>query len=168
MIEIENVLIAEKPIDAVWLFISEIRSITACVPTVVKYEVEDADTVNCDLRIKLGLIPLDSKARVSITKREQNRFIEIQGRTDAGESLKKYGKLSGETFTHIRIAIKLDAMEPCKTRIHFNIKVQAAGQVKRVYDAIINGQRLKLEKQFVERLSKGLGSSVSIETPGMD
>ena len=36
--------------------------------TMVNYEVVDDDTVICDLRLKLELIPLDSKATMSITE----------------------------------------------------------------------------------------------------
>jgi hypothetical protein len=57
----------------------------------VNYEVLDEDTVVCDLRLKLGLIPLDSKATMSITERKDNRHLEARGETEAGENLKKFG-----------------------------------------------------------------------------
>ena len=47
-------------------------SIAGCVPTCKSFRVVDENTVDCDWRLKLGLIPLDSKARVMITSRSGN------------------------------------------------------------------------------------------------
>lgn len=162
MIEIENVVVAAKGIDAVWTFLSDIGSITACVPTVVGYRLLDENTVSCDLRVQLGLIALDSKATVAITRREPNRLIEVSGHTEPGDSLKKYGKLLEDTATRLRITTGLEALDAAQTQIHFCIQARAVGQLKRVYDAIIKGQRSRLESQFIANLAKGLGAKVTV------
>ena len=79
MITIENSLIAEKDVNTVWEFFNNMKTMVGCVPTCVGHEVIDEDTVSCDLRIKLGLIPLDNKAKVSITERRDNRHLEAKG-----------------------------------------------------------------------------------------
>ena len=78
MISLESILIVEKEIDEVWKFFNDVHSVARCVPTMVRYEALDHETVVCDLRIKLGLIPLDSKAKVSITDRTDNRHLEAK------------------------------------------------------------------------------------------
>lgn len=163
MITLENILVAEKGIDAVWSFFNDVNSIAVCVPTMVKYEVIDENTVYCDLRIRLGLIPLDSKARVTITERQGNRHLEARGETEAGEMMKKFGKLATETVTKLHIILDLEEISPNKTRIHYRINADAVGQMKRIYEAIIKGQRAKMETQFVENVGKGLGTKVVIE-----
>jgi len=163
MITLENILVAEKGIDAVWSFFSDVNSVAVCVPTMVKYEVIDENTVYCDLRIRLGLIPLDSKARVTITERQGNRHLEARGETEAGEMMKKFGKLATETVTKLHIILGLEELGPNKTRIHYCINADAVGQMKRIYEAIIKGQRAKMETQFIENVGKGLATKVVIE-----
>ena len=84
MISLDNVIVAEKDADTVWNFFNNVHSVAQCIPTMVNYEVLDDDTVVCDLRLKLGLIPLDSKATMSITERKDNRHLEARGETAAG------------------------------------------------------------------------------------
>jgi len=163
MITLENILVAEKGIDAVWSFFNDVNSVAVCVPTMVKYEVIDENTVYCDLRIRLGLIPLDSKARITITERQGNRHLEARGETEAGEIMKKFGKLATETVTKLHIILDLEEIGPNKTRIHYRINADAVGQMKRIYEAIIKGQRAKMETQFIENVGKGLGTKVVIE-----
>jgi|YNPNPStandDraft_1061719.scaffolds.fasta_scaffold18982_3 carbon monoxide dehydrogenase subunit G len=163
MITIENVLSVEKERETVWRFFNEIESIAGCVPTCKSYRVLDEDTVDCDLRLKLGLIPLDSRAIVRITERREGRHLEAVGETEAGEMTKKFGKVGSESRTKLRIVLDLEELGENKTRIHFRINADAVGQMKRVYEAIIKGQREKLEAQFVENISRVLGAKVVIE-----
>jgi len=164
MISLESTLIVEKETDEVWRFFNDVHSVARCVPTMVRYEALDHETVVCDLRIKLGLIPLDSKAKVSITDRIDNRHLEAKGVTEAGESLRKYGKVATGTVTKLHLIMDLEEIGPAKTRIRFQLNADAVGQMKRIYEAIIKGQRAKLEKKFVANICEGLGTSVIQES----
>lgn len=163
MITIENALIAEKDINTVWKFFNDVNTIAGCIPTCEKHEVIDENTVNCELRLKLGLIPLDSRALVKIIERRDNRHLEAKGETEAGDMTKKFGKVTTETKTKLHIALKLEEVNTSKTRIHFKIDADAVGQMKRIYESIIKGQRQKLEAQFVKNVENALGSKVVIE-----
>ena len=121
------------------------------------------DTVVYDLRLKLGLIPLDSKATMSITERRANRHLEARGETEAGENLKKFGKVATETVTKLHMVLDLEEIEPQKTRISLRLQADAVGQMKRIYESIIKGQRTKLESQFVNNIGAGLKTEVVIE-----
>ena len=163
MITIENTLIAEKEVDTVWNLFNDVNSIAGCVPTCKSYEVIDENTVNCELRLKLGLIPLDSKAVITITKRLDNRHLEAMGETEAGEMTKKLGKVVTETKTKLHIILHLEEVNAAKTRIYFKINADAVGQMKRIYESVIKGQRAKLEAQFIKNVENALGSKVTIE-----
>ncbi len=163
MITIENKLIAEKDINTVWDFFNDVNTIAGCVPTCERFEVIDENTVNCELRIKLGLIPLDSRALIKITERRDNRHLEAMGETEAGEMTKKFGKVATETKTKLHIILNLEEVNADKTRIHFKINADAVGQMKRIYESIIKGQRAKLEAQFVKNVENALGSTVVVE-----
>jgi carbon monoxide dehydrogenase subunit G len=163
MITIENVLAVGKDIGSVWKFFNDVSSIAGCVPTCKSFRVVDENTVDCDLRLKLGLIPLDSKARVMITNRSGNRHLEARGETEPGDVTRKFGKVASETKTKLHIILNLDEDGPDKTKVHFQIHADAVGQMKRIYESIISGQRAKLEAQFVANVEKVLGAKVIIE-----
>jgi carbon monoxide dehydrogenase subunit G len=163
VITIENSLIVEKDVNTVWEFFNNMNTMVGCVPTCVGHEVIDEDTVSCDLRIKLGLIPLDNKARVSITERRDNRHLEAKGQTEAGDLMKKFGKVATDTVTQLHIVVDLEETDPDQSRVKFCITADARGQMKRIYEAVINTQRQKIETQFVENIANALGAKVSIE-----
>ena len=163
MIRLDNVIVAEKNAETVWNFFNNPHSVAQCVPTMVTYEVLDEDTVVCDLRLKLGLIPLDSRATMSITERKDSRHLEARGETEAGENLKKFGKVVTETVTKLHMVLDLEEIEPNRTRISLRLQADAVGQMKRIYESIIKGQRSKLESQFVNNIGAGLDTKVIIE-----
>ncbi|MDP6179509.1 MAG: SRPBCC domain-containing protein [Desulfatiglandales bacterium] len=163
MITIENILIAEKDIKTIWSFFNDINSIAGCVPTCVAHEVIDEDTVSCDLRIKLGMIPLDNKAKVKITERRDDWHLEAKGQTEAGDMMKKFGKVVTDTVTNLHIILDLEELGPNQTRIHFCINADAVGQMRRIYEAVIKGQREKIENQFVENIENALVAKVVMD-----
>jgi len=163
MITIENVLAVDKDRESVWKFFNDVSAIAGCVPTCKSFRVIDENTVDCDLRLKLGVIPLDSKARVAITQRTGNRILEARGETEPGEVTRKFGKVATETKTQLHIILKLDEDGPSRTKVHFQIHADAVGQMKRIYESIIKGQQAKLEAQFVANVEKVLGAKVLIE-----
>lgn len=163
MITVENILTADKDINTIWNLFNDMNTMAGCVPTCVSYEVIDEDTVVCKLRIKLGMIPLDNKARVSITERRDNRHLEAKGQTEAGDMMRKFGKVATGTVTQLHIILDLDEIGPNQTRIHFCIKADAVGQMKRIYEAVIKTQRDKIETQFVENLENALKTKIVVE-----
>jgi carbon monoxide dehydrogenase subunit G len=160
MITIESRMRAAKDINTVWNLFNDINTVAGCVPTCTSYEVLDENTVACDLRIKLGLIPLDNKAKVSITERRDNRHLEAKGVSEAGEMMQKFGKVATGTVTNIHLVLDLEEMGANETRIHFHAKADAVGQMRRIYEAVIKTKREEIETQFVKNLEKALGSKV--------
>ncbi|MBM4330656.1 MAG: hypothetical protein FJ117_05410 [Deltaproteobacteria bacterium] len=163
MITIENYLAVEKDVESVWKFFNDVAAIAGCVPTCKSFTQIDESTVNCNLRLKLGLIPLDSKAVISITDRSNRRHLEARGETEPGEITKKFGKVVTESKTQLHIILDLEEINPSQTRIHYKINAEASGQMKRIYEAVISGQRAKIESQFVANIGKALGTSITIE-----
>ena len=141
MITIENYLIADKGHEEVWALFNDVCTMAECVPTCVSYEKIDDDSVNCSLRLKLGMIPLDSKCLMRITKREGNRRLVAEGQTEAGD---------------------FEEIGPNQTQIHFCINAHAVGQMRRIYESVIEGQRAKLEAKFIENVKTALGAKVSV------
>ena len=163
MITVENILVAEKDVDTVWNLFNDMNTMAGCVPTCTKYEVLDENTVACDLRIKLGMIPLDNKAKVSITERRDNRHLEAKGVTEAGDMMRKFGKVATGTVTHLHMIVDLEEIGPNQTRIHFTINADAVGQMKRIYEAVIKTQRKDIEAQFIENLENAVGAKIIVE-----
>ena len=61
------------------------------------------------------------------------------------------------------MVLDLEEIEPQKTRISLRLHADAVGQMKRIYESIIKGQRSKLESQFVSNIGAGLNAEVDIE-----
>ena len=160
MITIESVMRAEKDVETIWNLFNDINTVAGCVPTCVGYQVIDDNTVSCDLRIKLGLIPLDNKAQVSITERRDNTHLEAKGVSEAGEMMQKFGRVATGTVTNIHLILDLEEMGPNETRIHFCANADAVGQMKRIYEAVIKTKREEIETQFIKNLENALAAKV--------
>jgi carbon monoxide dehydrogenase subunit G len=160
MITIESTMRAEKDVNTIWNLFNDINTVAGCVPTCTSYQVIDDNTVACDLRIKLGLIPLDNKAKVSITERRDNRHLEAKGVSEAGDMMQKFGKVATGTVTNIHLILDLEEMGPNETRIHFHAKADAVGQMRRIYEAVIKTKREEIEAQFIRNLENALGAKV--------
>jgi carbon monoxide dehydrogenase subunit G len=160
MITIESVMRAEKDMNTIWNLFNDINTVAGCVPTCVSYEVIDENTVSCDLRIKLGLIPLDNKAKMSITERKDGRHLEAKGVSEAGEMMRKFGRVATGTVTNLHLILDLEEIGPNETRIRFLANADAVGQMKRIYEAVIKSKREEIETQFMKNIENALGAKV--------
>jgi carbon monoxide dehydrogenase subunit G len=164
MITIESTLVAQRPVGDVWDFFTRVDDLATCVPTCVRHRVVDENTVDCDLRLQLGLIPLENRVRMTVVERRDPVRLVATGVSEAGDNLKRFGKVATETVTKLSMTLDLESLSGNQTRIHYHIRADAVGQMKRVYEAIIRGQRDKLEQQFVQNVSRALGGAVARET----
>ena len=165
MITIESVMRAEKDMNTIWNLFNDINTVAGCVPTCVSYEVIDENTVSCDLRIKLGLIPLDNKAKMSITERKDDRHLEARGVSEAGDMMRKFGRVATGTVTNLHLILDLEEIGPNETRIRFLAIADAVGQMKRIYEAVIKTKREEIETQFMKNIENALGAKVVKESP---
>ena len=160
MISIESVMRAEKDVKTIWDLFNDINTVAGCVPTCVSYDVIDENTVACDLRIKLGLIPLDNKAKMSITERKGGTHLEAKGVSEAGEMMQKFGSVATGTVTNLHLILDLEEIGPNETRIRFLANADAVGQMKRIYEAVIKSKREEIETQFMKNIENALGAKV--------
>lgn len=160
MITIESVMRAEKDMNTIWNLFNDINTVAGCVPTCVSYEVIDENTVSCDLRIKLGLIPLDNKAKMSITERKDDTHLEARGVSEAGDMMQKFGRVATGTVTNLHLILDLEEIGPNETRIRFLANADAVGQMKRIYEAVIKSKREEIETQFMKNIENALGAKV--------
>jgi carbon monoxide dehydrogenase subunit G len=160
MITIESVMRAEKDMKTIWNLFNDINTVAGCVPTCVSYEVIDENTVSCDLRIKLGLIPLDNKAKMSITERKDDTHLEARGVSEAGEMMQKFGRVATGTVTNLHLILDLEEIGPNETRIRFLANADAVGQMRRIYEAVIKSKREEIETQFMKNIENALGAKV--------
>lgn len=160
-IQIRETITLASNIADVWRFFNDINSVAQCMPTVVRHEVAEDEVVYCDLRIKLGLIPLDSTARLQITGRDVNRRIEVTGETNPGtEMLKRFEKISHELMTRLKIVVELEELQPERTEVCFSLEAKAVGQLRRIYNSVIKSQRDKLLNQLLINIEQALGTKV--------
>ncbi len=64
----------------------------------------------------------------------------------------------------ITLALDVEDVGANQCRVRCLITCDATGNLKRIYDAIIRGQRKKLEAEFIENVSEIMGAPVTEES----
>ncbi len=166
MITIDNSFLVDRPAADVYDVFTQIVNIAWAFPTVKEVNVVDDDHVNVGVVIKLGLMSLDNNVSLEVTERTRPTRLIAEGVALAGKGLAAVAKLADrEGKTHITMVLDIENLEATKSRIRYKLLADAQGNLKRVYDAVIKGQRAKLESEFIKNVAKILGTPI-IEEKG--
>ncbi len=161
MITIDNSFLVDRPAADVYDVFTQIVNIAWAFPTVKEVNVVDDDHVNVGVVIKLGLMSLDNNVSLEVTERTRPTRLVAEGLALAGKGLAAVAKLADkEGRTHITMVLDIENLEPSKCRIRYKLLADAHGNLKRVYDAVIKGQRAKLETEFIKNVAKILGTPI--------
>ena len=163
MITIGNRLVAKKRIEDVYALFSDMQTLTSCVPQCRATRIIDDTHFEADLQLRLGIIPLENKLHMEVSERQRPSRIVTEGWGEAGAGLARAAKLADSQMeTRLRICFDLEARDEESTVVACRIEVEAAGNLKRVYEGIIIGQRAKLEASFVDNVRRALDCPVEI------
>lgn len=161
MITIENSFLVDKSIDAVFGLFSQIDKLAWAFPTVSRVDVVDENHVNLGVLLKMGLLPLDNNLSLEITERTAPSKLVAEGVAVPGKGLAGAARIADkEGLTRISMILDLEVVGPEKSRVRYKILADAQGNLKRIYDAIIKGQRAKLESEFIKNVAKILGAPI--------
>ncbi len=169
MIKIRNSFLCDKPIEEVFGLFARIDKLAWAFPTVNRVEVIDEDNVAIGILLKMGLLPLDNNLTLQVKERTAPSRLVAEGVATPGGGLARAAKLVGgedEGLTLIGMYLDLESVEEGKScRVKYLITCDATGNLKRIYDAIIRGQRKKLEREFIANVGEILGGVVVEENP---
>ncbi len=163
MIKIRNSFICDKPIDEVFGLFARIDKLAWAFPTVNRVEVIDEDNVAIGILLKMGLLPLDNNLTLTVMERTKPSRLVAEGVARPGGGLARAAKLVGgedEGLTLIGLYLDLEVVDENKCRVRYLITCDATGNLKRIYDAIIRGQRKKLESEFIANVGEIMGGVV--------
>jgi len=161
VITIDNSFLVDRPATDVYDVFTQIVNIAWAFPTVKEVNVIDDDHVSVAVVIKMGLMPLDNNVALEVTERTRPTRLVAEGVATAGKGLAAVAKMADkEGRTHISMVLDLDDLGPTRCRIRYKLLADAHGNLKRVYDAVIKGQRAKLESEFIKNVSKILGTPI--------
>lgn len=164
MITIENSFLVDRSAADVFGVFTQIENIAWAFPTVTRVDVVDDDHVNVGILLKMGLLSLDNNLSLEINERTAPTKLVAGGFATPGKGLARAARLADkEGKTHISMVLHLDSLDTDKSRIRYKIEVDAQGNLKRVYDAVIKGQRVKLESGFIANVAKILGAPITEE-----
>lgn len=165
MIKVENRYVIERSAAEVYEVFSQVANMAQAFPTVRHVDVIDVDHVNVGAVLKLGLVSLDSNVSLEVTERSPPVRLVAKGVAVPGNGLAAFARtVDKDGLTHITITLNLEEIAPAECRVHYEVLADAHGNLKRVYNAIIRGQRQKLETAFVDHLSKLMGTPIVAET----
>lgn len=166
MITLENSFLVDKSAAEVYGVFAQIENIAWAFPTVTRVDVVDEDHVNVGILLKMGLLALDNNLTLEVRERTPGKKLVAGGVAIPGKGLARAARLADkEGRTHINMVLDLDDLGAEKSRIRYKIDVDAQGNLKRVYDAVIKGQRVKLESGFIANVAKILGAPITEEKP---
>ena len=162
MIKIRNSFLCDKPIDEVYGLFARIDKLAWAFPTVNRVEVIDDDNVAIGILLKMGLLPLDNNLTLTVTERTSPSKLVAEGVATPGGGLARAAKLIGEDegLTYIGMHLDLEVVTEERCRVRYLITCDATGNLKRIYDAIIRGQRRKLEAEFIANVGEIMGGAV--------
>ncbi len=169
MIKIRNSFLCDKPVEDVFALFARIDKLAWAFPTVNRVEVIDEDNVAIGILLKMGLLPLDNNLTLEVKERTKPSRLVAEGVATPGGGLARAAKLVGgedEGLTLIGMYLDLEPVEDnTSCRVKYLITCDATGNLKRIYDAIIRGQRKKLEAEFIANVGEILGGVVVEEKP---
>ena len=161
MITIENSFLVDKSAGDVYGLFSQIDKLAWAFPTVTRVDVIDKDRVNLGVLLKMGLLPLDNNLSLEVTERTAPKRLIAQGIAVPGKGLAGAARIADkEGMTKISMILDLEEVDTGKCRVRYKILADAQGNLKRIYDAIIKGQRAKLESEFIKNVAKILGAPI--------
>lgn len=161
MITVENSFLADKSASEVYRVFSDVEAIARAFPTVTRIEVIDADHVNLGLLVKMGLLPLDNNVTLEVTERTEPKRLIAEGVALPGKGLASVARVADKgALTKLSLILELEELGPDKCRVYYKIQADAHGNLKRVYDAVIKGQRAKMESEFIKNVSQILGAPI--------
>ena len=70
-----------------------------------------------------------------------------------------------EGLTYIGLYLDLEVITEVQCRVLYLITCDATGNLKRIYDAIIQGHRKELESEFIANVGELMGGVVVEENP---
>ncbi len=166
MISIKNSFLCDKSASEVFGLFSRIDKLAWAFPTVTRVNVIDENNVNIGVLLKLGLLPLDNNLSLEVTERTTPVRLAAEGVATPGTGLARAAKLvDNEGATRIVMILDFEDLGPEKSRVRYEITCDATGNLKRIYDAIIKGQRKKLESEFINNVAKIMQAPIVEEQP---
>lgn len=166
MITLENSLIAKCNIEKAYALFNQVEQMAWAFPTTYKVQIVDEDSVQVGVKLKMGLLPIDNNLSMSVVERVAPTRIVAQGIATPGKGLAAAAKIAdSEGMTKIKMVLDLEAVDDNTTRLHYFLEADAAGNLKRIYDAVIKGQRAQLESQFIKNVTKMLDAEIAAAEP---
>lgn len=166
MITVENTLVARRPIAEVYALFSSVEQMAWAFPTTYRVNVVDSDTVNVGVKLRMGVLPLDNNLSMTVAERVPPTRIVARGVATPGKGLAQAARIAdSEGMTRITMELDMEAVDAGTTRLRYRLQADASGNLKRIYDAIIKGQRKTLEAEFVKNAAKLLEAEISEARP---
>jgi carbon monoxide dehydrogenase subunit G len=161
LITIRNSFLCDKSREEVYGLFARIDKLAWAFPTVNRVEVIDEDNVAIGILLKMGLLPLDNNLTLTVTERVVPTRLVAEGVATPGGGLARAAKLiDSEGATKISLTLDVEDLGPERCRVRYLLICDATGNLKRIYDAIIRGQRKKLESEFIKNVAEIMGAPV--------
>ncbi len=160
---LHNRLLANVPVEQVWEFFNDVSTLASCVPTCVASTQIDEDNVELLMRLNVGIIPVENRARMTVLERQPPTRLRAHGISYSGEAFSERVRDVAKSATaEVSIQLELIAQGADDTCIVYTIDVEAVGRLRRIFEAVLKSKRQQLEGEFIENVGRILNSNIKI------
>ncbi|MBI3090592.1 MAG: hypothetical protein HYY96_07985 [Candidatus Tectomicrobia bacterium] len=160
---LHNRLLADVPIAKVWTFFNDVSTLASCVPTCEGHQQIDEDNVELLMRLKIGLIPVENRAHMTVTERRPPARLRAHGVSYSGEAFaQRVRDVDKGATAQVEIQLDLSPQGEEQTCIVYTIDVEAVGRLRRIFEAVLKSKRNQLEGQFISNVARILNSNIKV------
>jgi len=144
---IEEKFTVKAPIQKVWDFLLNPKSIESCIPGCEQIEAIDESNFMTTVRVKVGPFSMRFKFKTSIKESNPPLYVRAVGE---GEESGKLGHFKQET------RINLDSISGNETEISYYSEVMIVGKLATFGERVMRAKAKELGKKFASSVKKSL------------
>ena len=149
---VEERFVVNAPVDRVWNFLLDARSLAGCVPGCNHAEPAGENAYRALMKAKIGPISANFKIRIDIAESNPPTFLRS---TMRGEDSKMASNLTASNV------IELTSLEPEKTEIYYRSEVNVLGRLGKFGEGIMKRKAREVGEQFVRSVKERLETTPS-------
>lgn len=171
MIRVADRFLVARPVEEVFALFDRLDAIARCLPTLKSFRVEKDGAIDGLVGVTLGAIPVESRVRVEIVRREPPRCIVARGLSFMGETMEvvRGGRpLEGvgrDSSGRLHIHFDFRPRPGGWALVSYELGVEADGRLRKIYEAIVRSRLPSFQREFREKIAGALGPAAVVDAP---
>lgn len=144
---LEGRFVLAAPIQEVWKFLLDPRTLGSCVPGAERIEAIDDTTYECVVKQKVGPIAVKLKFTADVTEMKPPNHLKTKG---TGRDVTKLGTFTQET------TVDLSEVSPDEVQVSYRANISLVGRLATFGERIMRAKAKEVEREFTRNLQERL------------